>query len=62
MRERRRELSLIARETFLPQSYAWGQEAHERAFAYFNGIFRLLRYDNLSSAVRKILRGEVVDG
>ncbi|MHB0664042.1 transposase [Roseomonas mucosa] len=57
MRERRRELSLIARETFLPQSYAWGQEAHERAFAYFNGIFRLLRYDNLSSAVRKILRG-----
>src|SRR4051812_28524124 len=32
-------------------------EAHERAFAYFGGVFRLLRYDNLASAVRKILRG-----
>ena len=25
--------------------------------AYFGGVFRLLRYDNLASAVRKILRG-----
>ena len=32
-------------------------EAHELAFAYFGGVFRLLRYDNLASAVRKILRG-----
>lgn len=32
-------------------------EAHERAFRYFGGVFRLLRYDNLSSAVKKILRG-----
>lgn len=32
-------------------------EAHERAFHYFGGVFRLLRYDNLKSAVRKILRG-----
>jgi hypothetical protein len=32
-------------------------EAHEHAFAYFGGVFRLLRYDNLASAVRKILRG-----
>jgi transposase len=32
-------------------------EAHEHAFAYFGGVFRVLRYDNLSSAVRKILRG-----
>jgi len=32
-------------------------EAHERAFDYFGGVFRLLRYDNLASAVRKILRG-----
>jgi transposase len=32
-------------------------EAHEGAFAYFGGVFRLLRYDNLGSAVRKILRG-----
>src|SRR5262252_8043717 len=32
-------------------------EAHEHAFHYFGGVFGLLRYDNLKSAVRKILRG-----
>ena len=32
-------------------------EAHELAFAYFGGVFRKLRYDNLTSAVKKILRG-----
>ena len=32
-------------------------EGHERAFAYFSGVFRRLRYDNLKSAVKKILRG-----
>lgn len=32
-------------------------EAHEQAFRYFDGVFRLLRYDNLKSAVKKILRG-----
>ena len=32
-------------------------EAHELAFAYFGGVFRCLRYDNLKSAVKKILRG-----
>jgi len=32
-------------------------EGHELAFAYFNGVFRRLRYDNLTSAVKKILRG-----
>lgn len=32
-------------------------EGHERAFAHFGGVFRVLRYDNLSSAVKKILRG-----
>jgi hypothetical protein len=32
-------------------------EAHEFAFAYFGGVFHLLRYDNLASAVKKILRG-----
>jgi transposase len=32
-------------------------EAHERAFAYFGGVFKTLRYDNLRSAVKKILRG-----
>ena len=32
-------------------------EAHELAFAYFGGVFGVLRYDNLTSAVKKILRG-----
>src|SRR5580693_278125 len=32
-------------------------DAHEHGFAYFGGVFRLLRYDNLASAVKKILRG-----
>lgn len=32
-------------------------EAHELAFAYFGGVFQILRYDNLKSAVKKILRG-----
>jgi len=31
-------------------------EAHEFAFQYFGGVFRRLRYDNLKSAVKKILR------
>jgi transposase len=32
-------------------------EAHEHAFAYFGGVFRTLRYDNLAAAVKKIFRG-----
>ena len=32
-------------------------EAHELAFNWFGGVFRTLRFDNLSSAVKKILRG-----
>ncbi len=32
-------------------------EAHELGFGYFGGVFKVLRYDNLSSAVKKILRG-----
>ena len=32
-------------------------DAHEHAFTYFGGVFRTLRYDNLASAVKKILRG-----
>src|SRR5437588_686108 len=102
--ERKRQLGLSSREVFVPQSYAFGQEAqvdwfeasaklggercvlqffamrsmgsgdafhraytnatqqaflegHEHGFAYFGGVFRTLRYDNLSSAVKKILRG-----
>ena len=32
-------------------------EAHELSFRYFDGVFRTLRYDNLKSAVKKVLRG-----
>jgi transposase len=32
-------------------------EAHEHAFHYFGGAFKTLRYDNMKSVVRKILRG-----
>jgi transposase len=32
-------------------------EAHQLAFHYFGGVFRRLRYDNLKSAVKKVLRG-----
>jgi hypothetical protein len=32
-------------------------EAHEHAFQYFQGVFGVLRYDNLKSAVKQILRG-----
>lgn len=32
-------------------------EAHELGFQYLGGTFRRLRYDNLGSAVKKILRG-----
>ena len=105
VRQRKRELGLKGGETFVPQSYRWGQEAqvdwyevfaelsgerqklfvfcmrsmasggafhqayphatqqafleaHELAFHHFGGVFALLRYDNLSSAVKKILRGQ----
>ena len=100
--ERKRALGLLGREIYVPQSYAWGDEAqvdwyeaeadlgeqrlclqvfcmramagafhraylsatqqafleaHELAFRYFGGVFRVLRYDNLGSAVQKVLRG-----
>jgi transposase len=32
-------------------------EAHEHAFDYFGGVFRTLRYGNMTSVVKKILRG-----
>lgn len=32
-------------------------EGHEHGFDYFGGVFHTLRYDNLTSAVKKILRG-----
>jgi transposase len=104
VRERKRELGLLARDTYVPQVYLPGQEAqvdwyeayaliggervkvqvfnlrsmssggafhcaypratqqaflhaHELAFAYFGGVFKTLRYDNLTSAVKKVLKG-----
>jgi transposase len=33
------------------------QAAHELAFQHLGGVYRRLRYDNLGSAVKKILRG-----
>jgi transposase len=104
VRRRKHEMGLIGRETFISQSYRFGQEAqvdwyeayadldedrqklyifcmrsmagggafhrayphasqqafleaHEFAFHYFGGVFATLRYDNLASAVKKILRG-----
>src|SRR5205085_6703399 len=99
VRDRKLKIGLIHRETFVPQSYTWGQEGqvdwyemvaelggerqkvqifclrsmgsagafhwayphasqqaflegHELAFHYFGGVFHLLRYDNLKSAVQ----------
>src|SRR5271167_4987093 len=31
-------------------------DAHEHAFHYFQGVFTVLRYDNLKAAVKKIVR------
>ena len=43
----------------LSESHAAGvSEAHQLAFHYFGGVFRRCRYDNLTSAVKKILRGQ----
>jgi transposase len=108
VRERKQELGLLARPTFVPQCYDWGDEAqvdwyeayadlggertkvqvfamrsmksgaaihraylratqqaffeaHEHAFAYFGGVFHTLRYDNLGSAVKRVLRGYTRD-
>jgi transposase len=32
-------------------------EGHIAAFNYFGGVFKIIRYDNLTSAVKKVLRG-----
>lgn len=36
-------------------------EGHIAAFNYFGGIFKLIRYDNLTSAVKKVFRGRKRD-
>jgi hypothetical protein len=108
VRQRKWALGLAAKETCIPQDYAWGEEAqvdwyeayivldgeqikvqvftmrsmksggayhraylhatqqaffeaHEHAFTYFGGVFHLLRYDNLASAVTKVFRGHTRD-
>lgn len=33
-------------------------DAHVRAFAFFGGVFPVLVYDNLTTAVRKVMRGK----
>ncbi len=33
-------------------------DAHVRAFAFFGGVFPVLIYDNLTTAVRKVMRGK----
>ena len=33
-------------------------DAHIHAFAYFRGVFKILIYDNMTTAVQKILRGK----
>jgi len=38
----------------LPRHAAAFLEAHEMAFDSFGGVFRLLRFDDLKSAVKKI--------
>ena len=32
-------------------------EAHLAAFTYFGGVFQILRFDNLSAAIKRVLRG-----
>ena len=32
-------------------------EGHIQAFKYFDGVFKIIRYDNLASAVKKVLQG-----
>jgi len=44
----------VSFERATQQAFLEGQEA---GFGYFGGVFRRLRYDNLASAVRKVLRG-----
>lgn len=104
VRERKRALGLLERQTYVPQHYVCGVEAqvdwyeatavvageretfqvfvmrsmasggafhrayrrstqqafleaHELAFQHFGGVFQRVRYDNLTLAVKKVLRG-----
>jgi transposase len=42
---------------FLRETQQAFLEAHVEAFRFFGGVFYLVRYDNLSAAVKKVLKG-----
>lgn len=42
---------------FLTQSQQAFFEGHMAAFEFFQGVFKTIRYDNLASAVKKVLQG-----
>ena len=42
---------------FLHQNQQAFLEGHIEAFKYFGGVFNTIRYDNLTAAVKKVLRG-----
>lgn len=42
---------------FLTQNQQAFLEAHASAFEYFGGVFKKIKYDNLGSAVKKVLQG-----
>lgn len=42
---------------FLTQNQQAFLEGHVAAFEYFGGVFKKIRYDNLTSAVKKVLQG-----
>lgn len=44
-------------EAFPAQTQVAFFEGHENGFSWFGGVFATVRYDNLSSAVKKMLRG-----
>lgn len=44
-------------QAFLHETQQAFLEAHAEAFSFFGGVFGAIWYDNLSSAVRKVLRG-----
>ena len=44
-------------EAFTAQSQTAFLEGHVRGFEWFGGVFETLRYDNLTAAVKKVVRG-----
>ncbi len=44
-------------EAFTAQTQTAFLEGHVRAFEWFGGVFEAIRYDNLTAAVKKVLRG-----